>query len=163
MNAQKMTVTGTVDVSKQLTVNSHQFMNKSGPLVLVEDDLDDQEMILLAFQDLGFTNEIKVFKDAESALQFLYEFPNRPFLIVSDINMPRMDGLRFKEKIESWSILKDKSIPFVFLSTASTANYIKRAYELKAQGFFQKGSSYQQLKSSLNTILTYWLKSMHPN
>jgi CheY-like chemotaxis protein len=138
-------------------------MNKTGPLVLVDDDFDDQEMILLAFQDLGFTNEVKTFKDADSALTFLYESTNRPFLIVSDINMPKMDGLTFKETIEACSILKSKSIPFVFLSTASSKNYINRAYDLKAQGFFQKGSSYEQLKAALNTILSYWQKSMHPN
>lgn len=136
-------------------------MNLMNPLVVVEDDCDDLEMIQLAFKDLGFLNEIKIFTTAEAALKFLYESAVRPFLIISDINMPKMDGLSFKSQIEACGILKEKCIPFVFLSTASTHTYITRAFELKAQGFFEKGSTYSQLKDSINAILNYWQKSRH--
>lgn len=138
-------------------------MSNICPLVLVEDDPDDQEMIKLAFSDLGFTHEIRTFNNAEAAIKFLYESSVAPFLIISDINMPKMDGLSFKGKIESSQVLRQKSIPFVFLSTGSTKNYIKRAYELKAQGVFEKGSTYGQLKESLKAIIHTWHKSKHPN
>jgi CheY-like chemotaxis protein len=138
-------------------------MNTTGPLILVEDDADDHEMILLAFDDIGFKNEVRHFRDAERALDFLLTSTEKPFLIVSDINMPRMDGLEFKAAIESSDYLRNKSIPFVFLSTAATSHYINRAFELRAQGFFQKGSSYDHLKASVNIILDYWRKSKHPN
>lgn len=136
-------------------------MNLANPLVVVEDDFDDLEMIQLAFKDLGFVNEIKIFTNAEAALTFLYESGIKPFLIISDINMPKMDGLTFKGAIEACGILKRKCIPFVFLSTASTHTYINQAFELKAQGFFEKGSTYGQLKESINAILNYWQKSRH--
>lgn len=138
-------------------------MEYNKPLILVEDDSDDQEMIALALKDLNFKYEIKVFRDAESALEFLDTCEINPFLIVSDINMPKMDGLDFKEAIESSDKLKNKSIPFVFLSTACSNLYIERAYSLKAQGFFEKGTSYEQLKNSLQTIITYWQRSKQPN
>jgi CheY-like chemotaxis protein len=135
------------------------MMSSMNPLLLVEDDFDDQEMIKLAFQDLGFNREIRIFANAEAALKFLYETAVKPFLIISDINLPKMDGLSFKGEIESCSVLREKCIPFVFLSTASSAMFIKKAYELKAQGFFEKGSTYSHLKDSLDTILDYWQKS----
>jgi CheY-like chemotaxis protein len=138
-------------------------MNRQGPLILVEDDPDDQEMITLALADLGISNEVMVFKDSESALKFLYEPSISPFLIVSDINMPKMDGLSFKAAIESCKILKAKSIPFVFLSTASSRVYIEKAYALNAQGFFEKGATFDKLKSSLRTIIDYWTASKRFN
>jgi len=133
-------------------------MNKRGPLVLVEDDADDQEMIVLALESLGLAKHTKIFHEPESALNFLYESDVKPFLIISDMNMPKMDGLKFKETIESCRILKDKRIPFVFLSTASSESCINRAYDLRVQGFFEKGKSFDDLKKSLNTILEYWNK-----
>jgi CheY-like chemotaxis protein len=138
-------------------------MTSTRTLVLVEDDTDDQEMIKMIFADLGFDHDIKVFRDGEAALKFLYESAVNPFLIISDINMPRMDGLTFKDKIESCAILKEKSIPFVFLSTASTRSYIQRAYALRAQGFFEKGSTYTELKESISAIIKYWRRSKNPN
>jgi CheY-like chemotaxis protein len=131
--------------------------------MLVDDDMEDHELILSAMEDLGFTNEIRHFRDAETALTFLSTSPDKPFLIISDINMPKMNGLEFKQAIESHDGIRKKSIPFVFLSTAASFNYINRAFELRVQGFFQKGSSYPQLKASVKTILDYWQRSKHPD
>lgn len=138
-------------------------MTNNRPLILVEDDLDDQEMISLALNDLGCSYELKIFRDAETALEFLYSSPVNPFLIVSDINMPKMDGLDFKEAIESSETLKHKSIPFVFLSTAASHEFIERAYQLKAQGFFEKGTSFEHLRNAVGTIISYWERSKQPN
>jgi CheY-like chemotaxis protein len=133
------------------------------PLLLVEDDLDDQELIMVALQELGVLNPVRHFKDAESALNFLRSEEELPFLIVSDVNMPRVSGLDFKGHIESSIQLKMKKIPFVFLSTAATDNYVSEAFLLNAQGFFVKGSSFNDLKNALKTILDYWTRTKHPN
>jgi CheY-like chemotaxis protein len=138
-------------------------MIQNGTLLLVDDDSDDQEMITLALQDIGFRHEIVFFNNAESALNYLYAEKKKPFLIVSDINMPKIDGLAFKEVIEECPTLSAQRIPFVFLSTAASANYLRRAYQLRAQGFFQKGSTFENLKASLRTILQYWSECMQPS
>ncbi len=144
-----------------LTDNT-SYMIQNGTLLLVDDDFDDQEMITTALQDLGFKHETVVFSDAESALKYLYSENKKPFLIVSDINMPKIDGLAFKESIEVCPTLSEHRIPFVFLSTAASTNYLRRAYQLRAQGYFQKGSTFDSLKASLRTILQYWSECMQP-
>jgi CheY-like chemotaxis protein len=58
-------------------------MIQNGTLLLVDDDSDDQEMITLALQDIGFRHEIVFFNNAESALNYLYAEKKKPFLIVS--------------------------------------------------------------------------------
>lgn len=137
-------------------------MTLNRPLIIVDDDADDQDMIQLALEELGITGEIKSFRDAESALSYLQKNQS-PFLIISDINMPKMDGFRFKESIENCEILSEKKIPFVFLSTSSNDSYIRRAYHICAQGFFEKGASFMQLKESLATILRYWYRTKTMN
>lgn len=132
------------------------------PLLLLEDDMDDHEMIMYAFEELGMSSPVKHFQDAESALKYLHSRKESPFLIVSDVNMPKMNGLAFKQQIESCD-LRERNIPFVFLSTASSDNYVKDAFSMNAQGFFVKGSSFDDLKATLKTILEYWTRTKHPN
>ncbi len=137
-------------------------MLKQGPLVLIEDDHDDQELILLTLQDLGLDKEVKVFGNGEEALAWLYEAPHKPFLILSDINMPVMDGITLKKKIDACPVLRKQCIPFVFMSTSPTP-FVKQICDLSVQGFFEKGNSLTELNNTLKVILTYWNLTRHLN
>src|SRR5688572_4400995 len=96
------------------------MMRTQGPLVLVEDDSDDQEIIVSILKNLGLQNDVKLFHNGEEALNYLYEAIEEPFLILSDINMPIMDGIAFKKTIDNNDFLKKRCIPFIFLSTSPT-------------------------------------------
>jgi CheY-like chemotaxis protein len=97
-------------------------MSKTGSIILVEDDLDDQEMIQRAIRQLALPNEIKMFRDGDGALLYLKSMTEQPFIIVCDINMPGMDGLTLKKQIDSNPPLRARSIPFVYLTTVPTPN-----------------------------------------
>jgi CheY-like chemotaxis protein len=137
-------------------------MRREGPLVLVEDDCDDQELMLLTLRDLGVKNEIKVFRNGLEALAYLNETSERPFLILSDINMPVMDGITLKIRIDGNETLKKKCIPFIFISTAP-AQLVRQVCDLSVQGFFEKGNSLDQLNETLRTIVRYWNLTKHLN
>jgi two-component SAPR family response regulator len=134
-------------------------MSKTGPLILVDDDLDDQESIIASLNELVFKNDIKCFQNAEAALEYLYAASEQPFMIISDINMPGMNGITFKKTIDSCEILKSKCIPFVFLSTST--DLAKKSYNLNIQGFFEKGNSLQAMNETLKIILRYWERTKH--
>lgn len=136
-------------------------MVRKGPLILVDDDVEDQELIMLALVELGITQEVKLFQSAEAALNYLYETSEQPFIIVSDINMPKMDGITFKKTIDACSILKSKCIPFVFLSTST--KFVRETCDLNIQGYFEKGSSLKQLNETMKIILMYWGNTRHVN
>src|SRR5688572_10511644 len=138
-------------------------MSKNGSIILIEDDPDDQEMIMRAIKLLGIPNELKLFRDGEEGLQYLKTMTEQPFIIISDVNMPGMDGISFKRAIDNDPILQSKSIPFVFFSTAANTEQVKRAYEFKVQGFFFKGNDFGTMKETLKAILAYWEKARHPN
>ena len=136
---------------------------KNGPIILVEDDTDDQEIIIDALQTLGLQNEIKIFDTGQKALDFLKIVERQPFLIISDVNLPVMNGLQLKFEIQNNEYLRAKSIPFIFLSTSADKNAVEEAYQLQVQGFFVKEITYEGINKQLRGIIDYWKSCRHPN
>jgi len=138
-------------------------MNKRGPIIIIEDDLDDQDILKEVFLDLENKNEVLFFGDGEKALEYLITSPIKPFIIFSDINMPRLTGMELRQKIQENEDLRIKSIPFLFFSTSSEQEHIVDAYSKSAQGFFVKPNSFNELKATIKTIIDYWNKCVAPD
>ena len=138
-------------------------MAKTGPIIIVEDDLEDQEVIAEVLQMNGVKNEIKFFDNGMLALDFLLQTPDRPFLILCDINMPVMNGLELRHEINNSDYLTQKSIPFVFYTTHAEKHAVERAYAMSVQGFFQKPGTITEIQQLLDQIISYWSSSHHPN
>ena len=136
---------------------------KNGPILLVEDDVDDQEIIIEALQTLGVQNEVKTFDNGQKALDFLKIMDKQPFLIISDVNLPVMSGLQLKYEIQNNEDLRTKSIPFIFLSTSGDKKAVEEAFKLQVQGFFVKEISYEGINRQLKGIIDYWKSCRHPN
>jgi CheY-like chemotaxis protein len=138
-------------------------MNKGGPIIIIEDDTDDQEILNDVFQDLGYPNEIIFFSDGEQALEFLIESHVEPFIIFSDINMPRLSGIELRNKVHENEDLRIKSIPYLFFTTTAQQSHVIDAYSKSIQGFFVKPNDYSEIKKTVQTIVEYWLKCVSPN
>lgn len=138
-------------------------MNKRGPIVIIEDDLDDQEVLKDVFTELKYKNEVIFFTDGEKALDYLTDTPVKPFIIFSDINMPKLNGMELREKIHQNEDLRIKSIPYLFFSTSAEQQYVVDAYSKSVQGFFVKPASYEEIKETIKTIVDYWNKCVSPN
>ena len=134
-----------------------------GPIIIVEDDSDDQEIYTEAIRDLGIPNEMRFFEGGEPALNYLITTDEQPLIILSDVNMPAMNGLEFKEKIQSDDYLRTKGIPFVFISTNASAAAVRKAHELSVQGYFEKPSNMNEIKSMLRILFEYWALCRHIN
>jgi CheY-like chemotaxis protein len=131
-------------------------MLKNGPIIIVEDDIDDQEMFRDIFSELKVKNLVRFFNSCRKALDYLLTTIEKPFLILSDINLPAMTGLQMREEIMGNADLKKKAIPFVFFSTNIDQKIITLGYELCVQGYFVKPTTLKDLKEVLKTILDYW-------
>jgi hypothetical protein len=71
--------------------------------------------------------------------------------------------LEFKRQVNQDDELRQKCIPFIFFSTAALKEVVTEAFtEMTVQGFFQKSGDLQELRSALNTIITYWKLCRHP-
>jgi CheY-like chemotaxis protein len=135
---------------------------KNGPIILVEDDADDQEFLIEALTAVGVSNEILVFDNGKKAYDFLATTDKQPFIIISDVNIPIVNGIQLKQEIENNEYLKGKSVPFIFLSTTSDTKTVKEAFSLNCQGFFVKENTYAGIQLPLRRIIEYWKNSSHP-
>lgn len=135
-------------------------MNNS-PVFIVDDDQDDREFLDQAWKELGYKNPLMFFNNGEEVLKHLKSEDVVPFLILCDVNLPKMDGFELKKTIEG-SALKHKSIPFVFWSNFAANAQIQKAYDLSANGFFIKETKFEDIKKSLVEIYQYWQKSKVP-
>jgi CheY-like chemotaxis protein len=138
-------------------------MPKSGPIIIVEDDVDDQQLLKETFVDLKVPIHLRFFDTGLSAFDYLLTTIEKPFIIISDINLPVMSGFDFLKKINDNHFLKMKSIPFVFLSTGSNNISLREAYQLPAHGFFVKPLTGQQLRQTITAIIEYWKIADRPS
>jgi CheY-like chemotaxis protein len=137
-------------------------MNSDAPVIIIEDDIDDKEMLEEVFTKLGYKNELLFFADGEAALHFLNNSDLIPFLILSDINMPKLDGFALRDKIKMDAKLQLKCIPYLFFSTASSQKAVVDAYSLSVQGFFVKQNSMMELEKTISVIMEYWKRCVAP-
>lgn len=138
-------------------------MNTNGPIIIIEDDKDDQELMSEVFEELKYKNEILFFGDGELALDYLINNDVEPFIVFSDINMPKLNGMELREKIHNNENLRLKCIPYLFFSTSAEQQHIIDAYSKSVQGFFIKPRSYNDLKKIIKIILEYWTNCESPN
>lgn len=137
---------------------------KAGPILLIEDDIDDQEIFREAVSELGVPNELIIFNNSIDAFNYLLQTTDQPFIIFCDVNLPLLNGIEFKRKIDSNEDLRRKSIPFIFYSTTVNQDAVNEAYtKMTIQGFFRKKESFSDIKTNIKTILDYWKECKHPN
>lgn len=137
---------------------------KNGPIILVEDDVDDKRILEDILQELNMPNLLIWFDNCNAALDFLLIDERQPFIILSDINLPGLNGVEFKRRIDENPKLRRKSIPFVFYSTAADKKEVDEAYtQMSVQGFFKKGNSYNEVKDIIKMVMEYWKFCRHPN
>jgi DNA-binding NtrC family response regulator len=138
-------------------------MNKNGPIIIIEDDTDDQETLADIFKELNYGNKIIFFGDSVKALEYLTDTDIEPFLVLSDINMPKLNGMELREKVHNNEDLRLKSIPYLFFSTSAEQKHVIDAYSRSIQGFFIKPHNYEKLKNMLVKIVEYWQECQSPN
>jgi CheY-like chemotaxis protein len=139
------------------------IVNKNGPIIIIEDDADDQEILTEIFVKLNYPNKLLFFFDGQEALDFINVSNDSPFLILSDINLPKLSGFALREKLRTDEKLNIKCIPYLFFSTALNQKSVIDAYSLSVQGFFVKQTSMLELERTIFAIMEYWRRCAAPN
>lgn len=138
-------------------------MNRNGEIIIIEDDKDDQELFSDIFQSLNYSNKVLFFSDGEEALQYLQQPDTEPFLIISDINLPRLNGFELRERVFTNEKLSKKCIPYIFFTTSVSRQSVINAYAFSAQGFFIKPTKFSELEEVITSIISYWKRCYSPS
>ncbi len=72
-------------------------------------------------------------------------------LILSDINMPMMDGLEFLRQLRSQDLATD--VPVVMITTESSEEHVRQALMAGAQGYIRKPFTAEQVKERVLPLL----------
>ena len=116
--------------------------NKSSiPIFLIEDEEIDIELVRRALRRANIPNPFYVAYDGIEALDVLRGTNGKrkleqPCIILTDISMPRMNGLEFLHTLRNDAELKD-SIVFIY-TTSSHSDDKDKAYQLNASGYILK-------------------------
>jgi CheY-like chemotaxis protein len=132
-------------------------MAKQGPIVIVDDDPDDQYLYQRTLEKFNLSNSILFFDNGKDALEYLNETNEDPFLILCDINMPVMTGFEMRERMCSSRSLCMKKTPFIFFSTSSKGYDTEKTSALHIQGIFEKQASFKKHEALLKRIIeSHW-------
>lgn len=144
----------------------HLGMDTNGDIILIEDDADDREILIEAFDHVltenNYDNRLVVIEDSAVVINYLRTTRTRPFLMLSDINMPKIDGFSLRSRIMADPVLNARCIPYLFLTTSDNADYIDQAYKMSVQGYFCKPVTFSGYKTLIAEILSYWKQSHRP-
>ncbi len=124
-------------------------------IVIAEDDFDDQELIKMAFQKIGFKDPLKFVADGQDLMDHLEN--TRPSIIFLDLNMPRKDGRQALKEIKEHNDLK--KIPVIIFTTSKSKEDIDKTYASGANCFITKPTTFSDLVDAIRTAMEFWLKT----
>lgn len=136
-------------------------MSPNQPLTIlhVEDDDVDVMDLQRSFRKANIANRIVTAGDGEKALDIMRgdngcEPLPRPFIMLVDINMPRMNGIELLNEVRADRALRD-TVAFV-LTTSDHDTDILSAYDLNVAGYLLKQDAGPQFQQAVTLLESYW-------
>ena len=138
------------------------------PILLVEDNPDDEALTLRAFNKNRIGNQVVVARDGVEALDYLFgnghhagrDLAVQPAVVLLDLKLPRIDGLEVLRRIranESTSLL-----PVVILTTSKEQQDIYEGYSLGANSYIRKPVDFEKFIQAVGQLGLYWLVLNEP-
>ena len=127
--------------------------------LLVEDDEVDVLCIKRAFRDLKISNPVVVAQNGLEGLSILrgrdgFERLPRPFIILLDLNMPKMNGIEFLDTLRNDPDLKS-AVVFVMTTSQHDRDRVS-AYERNVTGYVVKRNAMETFTQAMDMIDHYW-------
>ena len=138
-------------------------MKRNHLILLVEDNPDDVELTLLAFEEANLPHEIVVANDGEEALEFLFATGKHadrdptvlPEVVLLDLNLPKVDGVETLKRMRADA--RTRRLPHQVLTSSSWERDIVRSYDAGANSFLQKPVDFTTFLDTARAIGGYWV------
>lgn len=142
--------------------------NKTVLILLIEDNPDDEELTLLAFEQSDLVTEVIVAHDGVEALDYLFctgKFASRnteelPALVLLDLQLPRLNGIEVLERMRADN--RTKHIPVVILTTSNEQQDLINSYKLGCNSYIRKPVDFDQFQTAVQQLGMYWLLLNEP-
>ncbi|HAC16584.1 MAG TPA: two-component system response regulator [Bacteroidetes bacterium] len=137
---------------------------QTGSILLVEDNIDDIDLTLMAFKRNNIENQVIVAKSGEQALEILHgdgsEKAPLPSVVLMDINMPGMSGIEALKHIRSHP--RTRALPVVILTSSKEDQDIIEGYGNGANSYIRKPVNFNEFVNAVKQLGMYWLLLNEP-
>lgn len=134
-----------------MNMSNNQLMT----MFVIEDDDVDFKLLMRAFKRRKITNLVVRAVDGVDAIEKLENGKvAKPFIILLDLNMPRMNGNEFLKALRKTPAFKE-SVVFV-LTTSSDQADIQQSFSQHVAGYFLKDEAFQSIDKIVEVIDGYW-------
>ncbi|GJQ53730.1 MAG: response regulator [Burkholderiales bacterium] len=138
------------------------------PILLVEDNPDDEALTLRAFNKNRIGNPVIVARDGVEALDYLFgngqhsgrDLNVMPAVVLLDLKLPRIDGLEVLRRIRAEE--RTSLIPVVILTTSKEQQDIFEGYSLGANSYIRKPVDFEKFIQAVGQMGLYWLVMNEP-
>ena len=129
-------------------------------ILLIEDNPDDIELTMLAFQKNNIVNDVLVARDGVEALEMLYGEGSEArraeiAVVLLDLKLPRVDGLQVLREIRSDD--RTRLLPVVVLTSSREEHDLIESYKLGVNSYIRKPVNFESFVDAARHIGMYWL------
>lgn len=134
----------------------------SGPILLIEDNADDELLTIRAIKKNNILNQVIVAHDGKEALELLFAKEGNkcqacePKVILLDLNLPKISGLDVLKAIREDQ--RTRNYPVVILTSSKEEEDIKKSYTLGANSYIRKPLDFDQFTDTIKQLGSYWLQ-----
>jgi two-component system response regulator len=133
------------------------------PILLVEDNRDDEALALRAFRNSGVKNDVVVVRDGVEALDYLFakgQYANRnpaghPAVVLLDLKLPKLNGLEVLKEIRANP--NTRRLPVVILTSSKEDRDLIESYNLGANSYVRKPVDFNEFAEAVSKLGVYWL------
>jgi two-component system, response regulator len=133
------------------------------PILLVEDNADDEELTLRALKKNNIHNQVVVARDGEEALDYLFgtgayagrDLTIMPQLVLLDLKLPKIDGLQVLQRLRADR--RTRLLPVVILTSSKEQQDLIEGYSLGANSYVRKPVDFTQFIEAVRQLGLYWL------
>jgi two-component system response regulator len=141
---------------------------KTKPILLVEDNPDDEALTLRAFHRSNVANEVVVARDGVEALDYLFasgkysgrDAGDNPAVVLLDLKLPKIDGIEVLRRLRADS--RTRHTPVVVLTSSGEEQDLANAYELHTNSYIRKPVNFEHFAEAVKQIGLYWLVLNEP-
>jgi two-component system response regulator len=142
--------------------------DKSGIILLVEDNPDDVALTERALKKARIANKLVIARDGPEALDFLFgtgahaerDTSITPEVVLLDLKLPKLDGLEVLRRLRADQ--RTKLLPVVILTSSKEDRDLTRSYELGANSYIRKPVDFKQFVKAVQDLGLYWLVLNEP-
>ncbi len=139
-------------------------MKARRPILVVDDDPDDQLLVQLALRRVGLNIPIETLDDGVELTHYLEEVAEGgdasrwPLIVLLDINMPRMNGFAALDWMKADP--RFDVIPVIVFTSSDSLEDVRKSYSKGAASFITKPVTMEKLEEAMRILSSYWTNAV---